>query len=367
MIPKPWRGDAALAALVLLAVGAAVTASVGRAGPDLLGYAFTALLAGLMFLRRRQPELVLVLSGLAVFAYYWIEQPPIGLAVPLAAAVYSAAEQGRPRFAIGTVAALMVVSTAARLLEGDDPATVLGLEFGSALALFAAVLALGDSVRSRRAAREAALLDREREAAARVEQERLRIARDLHDLLAHTVSVISLHTDVARETLREDPERAERSLTAVRTACSEVVHELRATLGALRTTENAPVPGLARLPELLASAGESGLTVRVRTEGEPGTLSAMTDATAYRVLQESLSNVRRHAHASTVDITMAHTPEELTLTVRDNGRGPTGESTGWGITGMRERVQLLGGRLHTTTPPDGGFQVEARLPLRGRT
>ncbi|MGW0518665.1 sensor histidine kinase [Crossiella sp. NPDC003009] len=373
---RPLLTDAALAVLVLLAVGAAITANIGRPGPPgPLGYAFAVLFAGLMFLRRRHPVPVLLMSAAALIAYYVLGLPPIGLAVPLAAPLYSAAEQGRTRWAAGVATAVLVVSTVARLDEGDDPAYVLGLDFGVSAALFAAVIAFGDAVRSRRGWRaelakqaRAAELDREREAAARVEQERLRIARDLHDLLAHTVAVISLHTDVARETLREDPDRAERSLTAARTACSEVVQELRATLGALRAGESDPVPGLDRLAELVDSATTAGLTVTVRTEGEPAALPAVADATAYRVAQESLSNIRRHANARTVKITLSYRPDELVLAIRDDGQGPADSAAdgGWGIMGMRERLALLGGALHTSTPSGGGFLVEAHIPLRAR-
>ncbi|MCO1582702.1 sensor histidine kinase [Crossiella sp. SN42] len=366
---RPRLADTLLAALVLLAVGAAVTANLGRTGPPSpLAYAFALLFAGVLFLRRRHPIPVLLLSATALIAYYVLDLPAIGLAVPLAAPLYSAAEAGRTRWAAGVGVAVLVVSTAARLDEGDDPGYVLGLDFGVSAALFAAVIAFGDAVRSRRGWRAAAALDREREAAARVEQERLRIARDLHDLLAHTVAVISLHTDVARETLREDPDRAERSLTAVRTACSEVVQELRATLGALRAGESDPVPGLDRLAELVDSATTAGLTVTVRTEGEPAALPAVADATAYRVAQESLSNIRRHANARTVKITLSYRPDELILTIRDDGQGPPGPAAngGWGIMGMRERLALLGGALHTSTPSGGGFLVQAHIPLRAR-
>ncbi|MCK2238840.1 MULTISPECIES: sensor histidine kinase [unclassified Crossiella] len=376
---RPLLTDAALAVLVVIAVSAPIIANTGRTGqPSPLAFAFVGVLAGLMFLRRRYPVLIMLLSTATLIGYYTLELPPIGLAVPLAAPLYSAAEQGRTRAAIGVAAAVMVISTVARLGEGDDPAYVLGLDFGGWIALFAAVIALGDAVRSRRGWRaelakqaRAAEQEREREAAARVEQERLRIARDLHDLLAHTVAVISLHTDVARETLREDPDRAERSLTAARTACSEVVQELRATLGALRAGESdpdAPVPGLARLSELTDSATTAGLTVRVHTEGTPSPLPALADATAYRVLQEALSNIRRHAAARTVEITLTYRPEHLHLSIRDDGQGPsaTTDGGGWGIMGMRERLALLGGELRTSAPSRGGFLVEAQIPVRGR-
>ncbi|HEX2132191.1 MAG TPA: sensor histidine kinase [Actinophytocola sp.] len=364
--------DTGLAMLVLVVVGTAITANVGTDGdPGLAAYAFGALLGGLMLVRRRWPVATLVITAAALLAYYMFGFPPVGLAVPVAAALYSAAEQGRVRWAAGTAVVLLVVSTAVRAGEGDDLAYLLGLELATSAGLMAAVIALGDSVRSRRGWRaelakqtEVARLEREREAARRVEQERVRIARDLHDLLGHTVSVISLHTDVAREALRDDPEAAERSLTAARAACSDVVRELRATLRALRGADGAPVPGLADLDDLAGPVRAAGLDVRVRTTGRPAALSSVADATAYRVVQEALSNVLRHADAGRVTIDVDYREDEVLLTVGDDGRG--GEAAaGWGITGMRERLALLGGSLRTTSPPEGGFVVEAHVPLPG--
>ncbi|MGP3933067.1 sensor histidine kinase [Nonomuraea sp. KM88] len=372
--------DLGLAMLVLVVVGTAITADVGSAsaGPGPAAYAFGASFAVLMFARRRWPVATLLLTAAALIVYYMLSYPPIGLAAPLAAALYSAAEQGRPRWSIGTAVALLVVSTAQRILEGDDLAYLLGFETTTSAGLMAAAIALGDGVRARRAWRaelarqeHAARLEREREAARRVEQERLRIARDLHDLMAHTVSVISLHTDVARESLRDDPDVAERSLAAARSACSDVGRELRLTLGALRAgdPDDGPAPGLDALDALVATATTAGLDVGVRTSGRPERLPAISDATAYRVVQESLSNVLRHAGARTVRIDLDYGTDALLLRVSDDGRGAAGAAgpPGWGLTGMRERLALLGGGLRTSSPAEGGFVVEASVPLEDRT
>lgn len=366
--------------VVLIVVGTAITANVGTdtAQPGVAAYSFGALLAMLMFVRRRWPVATLVVTAVALLGYYTLSFPPVGLAVPVAAALYSAAEQGRVRWAVGTAGALLAISTVVRIAEGDDPGYVLGFEVVTSVLLMAAVIALGDGIRSRRGWRaelakqaRAAVLEREQEAARRVEQERLRIARDLHDLLAHTVSVISLHTDVAREALYDDPDTAARSLTAARTACSGVVRELRATLGALRSTDDAdrvPVPGLGQLDALVGSATAAGLEVGLRTTGPPSPLPVVSDVTAYRVVQESLSNVMRHADARTVLIDLDYGDGALLLRIRDDGRGadphrPPDTAGGWGIMGMRERLALLGGSLRTTSRRGGGFVVEARIPL----
>src|SRR5262245_34839567 len=158
--------------------------------------------------RRRWPVGVLLVTAAGLLVYYMLGYPPVGLAVPVAAALYSAAEAGRLRWAIGTAAGLVAVSTFFRIREGDDLAYLLGYEFAVTATLMAAVIALGEAVRSRRGWQaelrrqaRAADLEREQETAHRVEQERLRIARDLHDVLAHTISIVSLHSDVAREAL----------------------------------------------------------------------------------------------------------------------------------------------------------------------
>ncbi|MFB9903136.1 sensor histidine kinase [Allokutzneria oryzae] len=369
--------DTGLGMLVLVAVGTAITANIGGpAAPGLPAYAFGALFGALMLVRRRWPVATLVISAVGLLAYYALSYPPIGLAVPVAAALFSAAEYGRLYWAVGTAVALLAISTGVRIAQGDDLSFMLGLEMPTSAALMATVIALGDSIRSRRGWRaeltrqaRAAELEREREAARRVEQERVRIARDLHDLLAHTVSVISLHTDVARESLRDDPDTAERSLASARAACRDVGRELRATLHALREpdgTDDAPVPGLDRLDTLVGTATAAGLDVQVRTSGQPAPLPAISDATAYRVVQESLSNVLRHAGASTVRIELDYSEDTVLIRVTDNGRGAPDDDQpkGWGIVGMRERLALLGGDLRTRSRPGAGFVVEARIPAR---
>jgi signal transduction histidine kinase len=369
--------DIGLGLLVLVAVGTAITANVGGPGvPGPGAYAFGVLFGGLMLLRRQWPVATLLATVAALLGYYALSHPPIGLAVPVAAALFSAAEYGRLYWAIGTATGLLVISTVVRIGQGDDAGFVLGLEVPTSAALMAAVVALGDSVRSRRAWRAelakqacAAELEREREAAARVEQERVRIARDLHDLMAHTVSVISLHTDVAREAMTDDPATAERSLVAARAACREVGRELRATLHVLRDpgAQDAPAPGLDRLGSLVDTVTAAGLEVRVRTEGSPAVLPAIADATAYRVIQEALSNVLRHAGATMVRIELDHREDAVVIRVSDDGRGgeiDAAGTRGWGIVGMRERLALLGGNLDVRSRPGEGFVIEARVPVR---
>lgn len=369
--------DIVLAGAVLVAVGAAITADVGGPGVvPLPAYLFGALFSALILARRRRPVAVLVISAVALVGYYMLGYPPIGLALPLAAALFSAAECGRLYWAAGTATALLAVSTTVRLAHGDDPGYVLGLELPASAALMAAVVALGDSVRSRRGwraehAKQTAAADAEREQQAqrRIAQERVRIARDLHDLLAHTVSVISLHTDVARESLRDDPDTAETSLAAARAACRSAGRELRAALDALREPGNDPDRPLssvsARLTELVAATRSTGLAVELHGAESADQLPAVVGDAVFRLVQESLSNVLRHAAAGRAGVELERDRHGILVRVGDDGRGSTGDpGAGWGIIGMRERIVLLGGTLRAEPARGGGFVVEAQLPLR---
>ncbi|MGW5753228.1 sensor histidine kinase [Nocardia rhamnosiphila] len=368
--------DVVLAMAVLVAVGAAVTADIGgNRGVPATAYLFGAMFSALILVRRRWPVAVLVLSAVALVGYYMLGYPPIGLALPLAAALFSAAEYGCLYWAAGTASALLVLSTTVRIAQGDNLGYVLGLELPTSAALMAAVIALGDSIRSRRGWRaelakqaRAAAAEREGEAQRRVAQERLRIARDLHDLLAHTVSVIGLHTDVARESLRDDPATAERSLAAARAACRAAGRELRATLDALRepgTDSDPPLRGARRLDHLIAATRTTGLMVELRGADSVGQMPAVVEETVYRLVQESLSNVLRHAAARSVTVELQHETDGIMVRVSDDGRGSVGgPGSGWGIIGMRERIALLGGSVRAEPMRQGGFMVEARLPLR---
>lgn len=371
---KQLAVDTALGMLVLIIVGTAITANVGGVGlPGVAAYAFGALFGALMLLRRRWPVATLLATAAGLLAYYMLSFPPIGLAPPVAAALYSAAEQGKLRWAAGTAVTLLAVSTAFRINEGDDLSYLLGFEFIGSAGLMTSVVLLGDSVRARRGWRtelenqaHAAALEQEREAARQVEHERLRIARELHDLLAHTVAVIALHVDVARESLPDDLATAQRSLAKARSACAEISTELRATLRALRTgDDDTPVAGLRQLDSLLDTVRAAGLEVELSTTGEAAPLPAIADTTSYRILQESLSNVLRHAGARTVIIELAYGSGMLRIRIRDDGNGAEpAEQCGWGLIGMRERLTLLGGMLRTHAQPGTGFTVEADIPFQ---
>ncbi|MFI7514372.1 sensor histidine kinase [Micromonospora echinofusca] len=379
-LPRATVLDLVIGAAVSIVVAAAITANVGGdRGRDVPAYLFAVGLGALVLLRRRAPAIVLVVSAAGLVAYYVAGYPPVGLALPLAAALYSAAEAGQLRWAVLVGLGLLVVSTAFRAVQGASVAYLVGFELASSVAIMAAAVALGDGVRSRRLRRREQRWrlrqlerDHAREAARRVEEERLRIARDLHDVIAHHISVISLHAGVADEALDDDPVAARAALGHVRSATTQVVRELRTTLGLLRDPAGAeprqPVAGLARLDDLAAGARAAGLRVAVRRRGELTGLPAAVDSTAYRLVQEALTNALRHADAGSVEIDVVRGPRAVAVAVRDDGRGQRGDaSRGYGLGGIRERTALLGGTVTAGNRPGGGFEVRAELPLGGTT
>jgi len=378
-IARPTRVEVLLAAALACLVAAAVVTEPGPGLRDALAGGFAVVLGGLLFLARRRPVPVLVATSVAIALYYTLGLPPIGLAAPVAPALYLAADRGRAVAAAAIGAVLLALSVTARLVEGDDLAVVLGAGLGSEAALMAAVIALGDAVRSRRTlraefARRAAAADEERrrDAARQVDAERVRIARDLHDTLGHAMTVVALQSAAAEEALADgDHPAARTSLAAVRTAGAGAMSELRATLGTLRGDAGRdPVPGLAELPDLAARVTAGGLPVELRVEGVVDDLPVVVGATAHRVVQEALTNSLRHAHATRASVTVCADGTGLTLEVVDDGRGPGAERTPdegsrHGLRGMAERVELLGGVVDIGPSDAGGYRVYARLPVRG--
>ena len=367
--------DLILGVAVTTVVAVAITADIaGSRPPDVVAYVFAVGLGALMLARRDFPVPVLALTAVGIIGYHLADYPPVGLALPAAAALYSAAERDKLWWAIGIGGALLLISVVGRLREGDDPSYLLGYELAWTVMIMAAAIALGDNVRVRRLWRaeqsrreELAAAEREREAARRIESERVRIARELHDVLAHTVAVVSMQADVATEALEDDPGATRDALRTIRTASSDVMRELRSMLGVLRNAPDAhslePAGSLRNLPKLAELVTESGLPVSVRVEGDPVQVSGLVDTTAYRIVQEALTNALRHAQASRVDVVVAYQPERLEIGVVDDGRGGDVTSGGQGLVGMRERATLLGGTVSAGNAPAGGFAVNATLPL----
>ncbi|UUU21564.1 sensor histidine kinase [Streptomyces sp. DSM 40750] len=223
---------------------------------------------------------------------------------------------------------------------------------------------------------------REEEARLRVTEERMRIARELHDVVAHHLALANAQAGTAAHLTRIDPEQAHRILTDLTGTTSSALRELKATVGVLRRPDDpeaplAPTPGLHRLPDLMAACESAGLTVTVTTQGTPGPLDPGVDLTAYRIVQEALTNVSKHAAVDAARIRLAYEETHLTITVTDDGGDGNGNGTtrpdgapepgrGFGLIGMRERAQSVGGCLSAGHRPEGGFEVTTDLPLRPR-
>ncbi|MEU6141954.1 sensor histidine kinase [Streptomyces sp. NPDC047081] len=213
---------------------------------------------------------------------------------------------------------------------------------------------------------------REEEARRRVTEERMRIARDLHDVVAHHLVLANLQAGAVARELPGRPAEAARIAGDLSGTTASALRELKSTVGLLRHSGDAekplePTPGLARLPELAASFENAGLAVRVTTEGEPGPLSAGADLTAYRIVQEALTNVTKHAAAREAEVRLVYSDDTLAVTVANEGTGapvaPAPPGGGYGVLGMRERARSAGGRLYVGPLPRGGFEVVTELPL----
>jgi signal transduction histidine kinase len=231
-------------------------------------------------------------------------------------------------------------------------------------------LLLGYTMRLRRAGQaEIKEVERRHEGERAVLEERQRIAREMHDVVAHHMSLIAIQAEAAPLTVPDLPAKTQNDLADIRSTALEALTELRRVLGVLRTetgAETAPQPGLDRLDDLLSGARGAGLTVRTSITGHPEPLGPGTGLSAYRIVQESLSNAMRHARGAAVRIEITYEPDLLRLGVindRGDGTAPVTSGSGRGLVGMRERVAMLGGELETGALPDGGFAVRAVLPL----
>jgi signal transduction histidine kinase len=235
---------------------------------------------------------------------------------------------------------------------------------------------LGDATRRRQeaigAARERAVeLERAREELARraVVEEQLRIARELHDVVAHSMSIIAVQSGVGAHVLDSQPEEARKALTAIEVTSRPALTEMRRLLGVLRQEAEpsgslTPTPGLAEVDALAAEVARAGARVEVRIEGTRPELPPGLDLSAYRIVQEALTNVVRHAGPATARIRIRYAPQSVDVEVVDDGRGGNPRpGDGHGIAGMRERAALYGGTLHAGPRPGGGFRVAARLPV----
>jgi signal transduction histidine kinase len=273
------------------------------------------------------------------------------------------------QLAVGSLA--VVLSLIGMLAAGNESASSAAAAIGWILAaiLFGQLThdrrALIAELEGRAAKAEA---DRDREAERRVAEARLAIARDVHDVLAHTVSLMTVQAGVAQDALEHGRDGADKALGTIRSAGRDALGEIRALVSMLRegsaSPDNAPVPGLDRLEELALATSAAGVPVDIAVELPTGELSELVELTAYRVVQEGLTNVVRHARARRATVTVRRCDHDLLVSVRDDGAGKRGvDGSGFGLRGMRERVQSMGGSFAAGRAPEGGWLVEARIPV----
>ena len=319
--------------------------------------------AAILFWRRSRPLLVLLASIVITAVAFAItpDREPGSPALLFAVYAVSVYDSSRARLWVAVASIALVVGGAALLFLSDFE-TARKLLPAGVTSLVAWVA--GDYIRSRRRF-VADLVSRhrqEREQAA--EQERLRIARELHDVVAHNVSAMAIQAGAARVTGSADKE----ALASIEQSARDTLAELNRLLGVLRKTGDAPLtpqPTLADADTLLKPARDAGLRATLKTIGEPRALPAAVELSAYRIVQEAVTNVLKHANASRVEVTVDYRPEAIMLAISDNGAGSDqNESRGHGLIGMRERVELFGGDLTTGSSSLGGFTVRATLPVK---
>jgi signal transduction histidine kinase len=378
-----WGWPAELAMVVVVGVGQTLaTAHAARHhGGDVksldgLGYLMLAATAALLPLRRRWPIAALVSIFAVTLGYALLNYPGGPVWAPLIIAFGTVLIAGHR---VAAYLSLIVGYPAFMWLPdavNDRSAPPLSAVIGLAAWLLL-LAAIGELVRNRRTVqqvrRERALEARhshDEQVRRQASEERLRIARELHDVLAHSISMINVQAGVGLELLDTRPEQARSALGAIKEASKDALVEVQAVLGSLRQAgehePRTPVPRLTEVANLARGAEAAGLTVRVHTVGQPVPLPAGVDLAGYRIVQEALTNVVRHAGATTATVRLDYRPGELGVQVDDDGRGTADGATangGNGIAGMRERADALGGRLSAGPGPGGGFRVSATLPF----
>jgi signal transduction histidine kinase len=362
----------ALAAFLLVGSYFASQGQPGRRAFDAGAVVLLLVAAGALAWRRRYPVAVLLVVFGATLTYFVVGYAPSPIWLVMIVAYFTAVVAGhRLPAAIVAVAGFLVFPWLDFLLRdaaAPSPAGLAGLA-----AWLLVLLGVGEGIRIRRERAAEAARIQEEEALRRAGEERLRIARELHDALGHHLSLINMQSGVALHLNKELPDQARSSLTAIKQASKEALSELRSVLDILRQegepAARSPTWTLARLDDLVSQAAAAGLEVRAETDGEVRRLPFAVDVAAFRIVQEALTNVTRHAGPATATVRVSYGDRDLTVEVDDDGRGQQGHGrapgSGKGIVGMRERAAALGGDLEAAPRPGGGFRVLARLPLDG--
>jgi len=373
----PWWTDSLLAlALTFVSVTSVVVSAnhADRTVPalELILVPFT---TAPVALRRYRPVAVLAITaaaGALILIFTSQAQFPVGVLI----ALYTVASRCERRVSIRAAEWVALPLTAGVFVNtGARPGRTI-----PELAVFAIAWVIGDNIRTRRAylaelEARAARLEREREEKAEraVIEERTRIARELHDVIAHNVSVMVVQASAGQEVFESDPRRAREALEAIASTGRAALTELRRLLGVIRAEEEpgtraayAPQPGIGYLEELVGQVRETGLAVELSVLGEPRALPEGVGLCAYRIVQEALTNTLKHAAATAAQVSVRYAPDALELAVLDDGRGVAphnGDDAGHGLIGMRERVSLFGGQLTAHARADRGYEVRARIPL----
>jgi signal transduction histidine kinase len=355
-----------LLALALLAIGLAGTAPAGRnqGVSSIPGWAYALVITAAVTIaaRRWLPGTALAVCTAAVGVYLAGGNPFGPIMLSLAVMVYTVGAHRPLRSAAFAAGAVLVVLVLCGLAGGG-----MGLDaVVPQVAWVAGPLAIGVTVR---VGREQVLQGRRDEARRQADAERLRVAQEVHDVVGHGLAAINMQAEIALHVLAKQPGQAEAALTAISRTSRESLDELRATLGAVRrgddVDDRSPAPGLANLDALVDRTRAVGVPVSVEVAGPVTELPAAVDLTAYRIVQESLTNVLRHAGPATASVRVSRADDELTVSVSDTGSGgPPSGRDGHGLAGMRERVSALGGSLVAGPSPGGGFAVTATLPVR---
>jgi signal transduction histidine kinase len=345
--------------------------------PEVGGYAIAVLAAALLHWRQRAPVVVGAAVVAAAALYHGLGYPGLAPAIALAGAVPSITALGSGLRSCVVAGVVILASSAVPVLPPHPTRSVWGV-VGPGV-LLVALAALGEASRVRRVATAEQLraLQRtaEEDARAQVVEERLRIAREVHDVLAHTITIITVQAAAAADALDERPEATRAALAAVREAARSAMTELRSTLALVRTGSDplplAPQPGLDQLPLLVEQARAGGLAVSVTTTGPVDQLPGGVGLAVHRIVQEALTNTLRHSRSTTATVAITAGAGAVTVDVTDDGPAlhPEPHTGGHGLVGMAERVQALGGTLDTgpAPPPSTGFRIAARIPAPTRS
>ena len=375
--PMVW--DSLLAAtLVVVGVVALATGtldSLHDRPPDALGYLLVVVGMGCLAWRRRHPIVVLGVAATVTTVFTALRYPSGPLPIACLIALYTVATLASRRRSLETVGFVGVLIVVNVVIDNGslDPGSL----FSNAL-IFGGAYVVGDNIRVRRAylrqlELRAADLERTQaeEAERAVAQERLRIARELHDVVAHAMSVVAVQSGVAAHVIDQRPAEARQMLDNISATSRDALDEMRRLLGVLRSDSDdpgarAPAPTLEQLDDLIATIETAGVSVELEVEGERPPVPAGVDLSAYRIVQEGLTNVLKHAGSATAGVRVHYETDAVTVEVVDDGRGsaaPRGGDGGHGLVGMRERVAVYGGTLDAGPQPGGGFRVVARLPM----